>query len=524
MVLKGEIKKGEYYDSVTLMNAARRLNSEKGVLDSAIVMATQENKGILKTSGLLLPEFDRADGSDLVAVVKADNADNAAAALARAWAIVKEKPAAKASSQGQRPNGLSGAMKDMPDANLIIISVAGRFAGTLAMDALSRGLNVMLFSDNISLETEIELKRYASSKGLLVMGPDCGTAIINGAPLAFANAVNRGDIGMVAAAGTGLQEVTAIVSNEGAGVSQAIGTGGRDVKKDVGGISFLAGLQALAKDPQTKVILLVSKPPHESVLRKIAAAARKIHKPVVAVLLGDEEHLLDSAGVMQFDTLEEAALVAAALSRGHDTSHADALLARRRLEEERLAIRLSAGKKPGQKHVRGLFSGGTFASEAQLVMKPMLGRIKSNVPFAAGDKLANSLVSEGHSVIDLGEDEFTVGRPHPMIDFSLRNKRIEAEAADPSTAVILLDVVIGYGANQQPLADITPAIKAALKTNPAVSVICSVTGTDLDPQNRQTVTAGLKAAGATVMPSNASACRLAALVAAACSKPSGRAR
>jgi succinyl-CoA synthetase alpha subunit len=388
---------------------------------------------------------------------------------------------------------------------MVVISVAGRHAAAEARKALDAGLHVMLFSDNVTLEQELELKLLGRERGLLVMGPDCGTAIINGVPLAFANVVGRGSIGIVAAAGTGCQEVSTLIANEGAGVSQAIGTGGRDVKKDVGGIMFLEALKALAEDEPTKVILLVSKPPHPDVLKQIEAVIAGIRKPVVPFFLGAARS--DPASPA---TLEEAALMAVALSRGEEPGAVRKRLSARH-EEMRVLARREAGKlKKGQKYLRGLFSGGTFCTEAQILFEGVLDGVHSNAPAGKARKLENSLRSVEHSVVDLGEDEFTVGRPHPMIDYSLRRKRIAEEAAEPSVAVILLDVVLGYGSHLDPASELVEPIRQAVKK---VSVVCSVTGTDRDPQNRAAVVAALEQAGALVMPSNAAACKLAATLA-----------
>jgi FdrA protein len=362
----------------------------------------------------------------------------------------------------------------------------------------------MLFSDHVPLETEIELKDLAARKGLLVMGPDCGTAIINGVPLAFANVVNRGEIGIVAAAGTGLQEVTTIISKQGAGVSQAIGTGGRDITKDVGGIMFIEAMKALADDPDTKVILLLSKPPHAQVLEKIRSAAGSIKKPVVSLFLGAPPQKGEPR------TLEEAAHMAVVLAKGEEPSAPLKRLAERDSEITQAAGRAASRLGKDRKYLRGLFSGGTFCGEAQVILSDLAFALYSNVPTGDTKGLPDPLKSLENTVVDLGEDEFTSGRPHPMIDYTLRNKRILQEAADPETAVILLDVVLGYGANMDPAGELASAVREAAKS---VCVICSVTGTAKDPQDEVGVTALLKEAGATVMPSNAAACKMAGEIA-----------
>ena len=497
MTVAGQIKKGAYFDSVTLMRVGKELAGLPGVADAAVVMGTQSNKAILKSSGLMIPGFDQAGDTDLLVAAKAGSPAAAEKALAAVDELLKKATKSTTTGEQANPVNLSGALNVLPGSNLALISVAGRYAGDLAMLALENNLHVMLFSDNVPLEQEIKLKKFARSRGLLVMGPDCGTALINGVPLAFANVVKRGNIGIVAAAGTGLQEVSCLIANAGAGVSQAIGTGGRDVKQEVGGIMFIEGLKALAKDEQTRVILLVSKPPHPAVLGRIEKVAKGIRKPIVTLFIG----VKTSAGSPA--TLEEAALQAVALSQGRQPDAVAQRLAARDEEFRKLARREASKRKRGQKYLRGLFSGGTFCAEAQILFKDMLANVHSNAPVKGAKQLRDSLVSQKNTVIDLGEDEFTVGRPHPMIDYSLRNSRILKEAADAQTAVILLDIVLGYGSNLDPAGEISEVLRQAARK---VSVVCSITGTDEDPQNRRKVEAALRKAGAIVMPSNAAAC------------------
>ncbi|HPJ72255.1 MAG TPA: FdrA family protein, partial [bacterium] len=379
-------------------------------------------------------------------------------------------------------------------------------------EALEKGLHVMLFSDNVSIEKEKELKEYGRSRGLLVMGPDCGTAIINGAPLCFANVVKRGVIGIVAASGTGLQEISAVIANQGEGISQAIGTGGRDVKSAVGGIMFIEGIKALAEDEATKVIALVSKPPAPEVLEKVAEVVKSVDKPVVAILIGGDPRVVASAGAHAAKDLEQAGLIAAALARGEDVEGFKKQLEERGRRLRTLAADEAAKMAPGQKYLRGLFSGGTLCDETQLMFKDEIGPVYSPAPIDPAYKLADVWKSRENTVVDLGEDEFTVGRPHPMIDFMLRRKRIVEEARDPETAVILLDVVLGYGSNMAPGEELAPAIRDAIalarKEGRHLTVACSITGTDDDPQDKAKVKKELEDSGAIVLPSNAAASAL----------------
>ncbi len=504
MNISGRIKQGFYFDSVTLMRTGRELSGFPGVVEASVVMATEANKSILDMSGLLLPEFKKSDEQDLLIVVKAKDAKTANEALAKAEDMLsrKKKPAAGATAVAV-PRDIASAVAALPGANLALISVAGRHAAREARKALEKGLHVMLFSDNVSIEDEVALKKAAHKKGLIVMGPDCGTSILNGVPLAFANVVPRGPIGIVGAAGTGTQEVSCIIANEGSGVSQAIGTGGRDIKDAVGGITFLDAMQALAEDRETKVLLLVAKPPQPGVLKKIYTLIRKIQKPVVALLIGE-------GGTPA--TLEQAALLAIAHANGQDPVKAIERLVRRDeiLNAEARAI-VAKRRKPQGRYLRGLFSGGTFCAEAQVVLDGILRHVYSNAPLGDSHKLKSAWKPEKNAIIDLGEDEFTVGRAHPMIDYTLRNKMILDEAAHSETAVILLDVVLGYGANLDPAAELVPVIQKAAKK---VFVVAGVTGTVGDPQNRAQVVEALRAAGAHVQLTNAAACKLAGFIAA----------
>ncbi|MBU1218635.1 acyl-CoA synthetase FdrA [Myxococcota bacterium] len=517
MITKGIIKKGEYFDSVTLMIVSRKLSGLDGVIDSSIVMGTAENKAILESAGLLIETFDGCSDTDLLVAIKAESQEKFENALESLTEMLKDVRNKKDDSDDFHPVSLDGALSMMPDANLAIISIAGRYAALEAEKALENGLHVMIFSDNVSIEDEKRLKEMGRDKNLLVMGPDCGTAIINGIPLAFANVVEKGDIGIVAASGTGLQEVSSVIAHVGAGISQAIGTGGRDVKEYIGGIMFLEAMDALAEDKQTKVIVLVSKPPHASVLQKIAEKIDTISKPIVAILIGGDMSVLREKGVYTADTLEKCALIASALSKGTDPDSVLDHLKARSSQLDKIAEKEMTCKE-GRRFIRGLFSGGTLCDETQLILKNSLGDVYSNTPLNPAFKLKDIWKSVGHTIVDLGDDDFTVGRPHPMIDFSLRNRRIASESEDSETAVILLDVVLGYGSNMDPAGELSSSIRKARETAPGISIICSITGTAGDPQNRSYVEEELTKAGAIVMPTNAAATQLAEKIILNCNR------
>jgi FdrA protein len=511
MVAKGVIKKGEYFDSVTLMLVARDASKIEGVLDAAIVMGTAQNKSILEMSEMLLDEFKNASDNDLIIAVKAKDEAAAVSGLKKTEELLEKSRQKTTESSEYMPKSIESALKVLPGANMVIISVAGKYAAEEAMKALQHELHVMIFSDNVPKDKTLEVKQLGREKGLLVMGPDCGTAIINGAPLGFANVVNRGDIGIVSAAGTGLQEVSSIISNEGGGISQGIGTGGIDMKKDFGGLSFLTGLEALIADPQTRVIALISKPPHPEVLERIGEVLKINKKPVVAAFLGADPALVRSIGAIPTSSLEEAALLSVSLSKGISMEQFNKEIEESENKLKELAKGLAKQLQPEQKYLRGLFQGGTLAYETQVILKDMIGDINSNVPLDPKLGLADSWRSVGHTVVDLGEDEFTVGRPHPQIDFALRNKRILEEAHDKSVAIIYLDVVIGHGTNLNPGEELAPVIAKAKKVGNSL-IIVNVTGTDRDPQNKSNVVKMYKDAGAVVLERNASASRLAGYI------------
>ncbi len=516
MVVKGKIKRGEYFDSVTLMLVAQQINSIKGIMDAAVVMNTEENRSILESSGLLISDFDDAKASDLLICLKAESDEIAEKAMQQVDEVLDKVRHEISDTEDFLPKSQETALSTMPDANLVLISIAGKYAAHEAMKALKKGLHVMIFSDNVPIEDEIKLKKYAQENDLLVMGPDCGTAIINGVPLAFANVVNKGSIGIVAASGTGLQEISSIISNNGAGISQAIGTGGRDVKKEVGGIMFLTALDALNRDKNTEIIVLVSKPPSKEVLKRILEKVEKIHKPVITIFLGADEKTFKNSKAIPVKTLEEAAFIAVNLAQKKNKDSFQKILVERQNRINELAREAENSKSKDQKYIRGLFCGGTLCEEAQIIFKDLIGDVYSNMFSKEKFQLKDSWESCQNTVIDMGGDEFTVGRPHPMIDFSLRNRRILKEAEDPEVAVILFDVVLGYGSNMEPAKELVPVIKKAMnsaeKEGRDISFVCSITGTEHDPQNRKDVEKRLKEAGVHVMESNAAACELSGLI------------
>jgi FdrA protein len=375
-----------------------------------------------------------------------------------------------------------------------------------AKRALEAGLNLMIFSDNVPLEDEVYLKGLAEERGLLVMGPDCGTAILGGLGLAFSNVVARGPVGIVGASGTGIQAASVLIDRAGSGISHAIGTGGRDLSEEVGGRTMIQGIRLLAEDEGTRALLLLSKPPHPKVMERVLEAARGCGRPAVVLFLGADRERVRQFGATPAADLEEAALLAVELAQGKETLPSVFQIPPQKvqagIEEER--GRLSKGAR----FVRGLYSGGTLCEEALLILQDSLGLVHSNVPLRPEGRLEDPRKSRDHSVIDLGEDFFTRGRPHPMIDPGLRNEQLLREAEDPTVAIFLLDVVLGYGAHPDPAGELAKAIQEA-KRRRGLCVVASVCGTERDPQRLSRQEAALREAGARLFPSNAQAARFA---------------
>ena len=501
-----------YRDSVELMQIAAEIESLAGIDRAGLVMATPANREVLAAAGLLSEAAAAAGPNDLVVAI--GSRDESAAHLALEHAAARlAGPGAEGPSESTHTDArtIAEGVAELGTANLALISTPGSYATAEALKALKRGLNVFLFSDNVSVEDEIDLKSIARSKGLLVMGPDCGTAILDGVPLGFANAVRRGTIGLIGASGTGLQQVSCLIDRYGAGVSQAIGVGGRDLDERVGGAMMLAALERLAGDPGTALIVLISKPPSASVTGLVLAAARAVAKPVVVNFLGGDPAAVTAAGSIPAATFEAAATIASAIALGRPVPADDGLLGA--ASDERVAAadddpslravrQAQADLDGGQWRIRGLYSGGSLAGEAKLVLRAALG----------------ADAAKRHEIVDLGDDAYTVGRPHPMIDPRLRNEHLAAAAADPSTAVILLDVVLGYGSNPDPAGALASAIRVARAgaagDGRRFAVVASVCGTSGDPQDLGAQEARLAEAGVILAPSNARAAWLAARIVA----------
>jgi succinyl-CoA synthetase alpha subunit len=513
MTTRNIIKENTYLDSIMLMSISSSLKNLESVEEVSTIMGTNANKEILKNTGLLTDDGMKAGPGDLIIALRVKNESAVKSVTEKAEELFSRRASESGGEKDFVPVSYEAAIKIMPTANIAVISLPGQYAAREAMTVLESGRHVMIFSDNVPLEEEIELKKRARELDLLVMGPDCGTAIVNGTALGFANVVRKGPIGIVGASGTGIQEVTSLIHNRGHGISQAIGLGGRDLSEDVGGISMLQGIQALENDPETKVIVLISKPPAAGVANKIFESIKGLKKKYIVNFLKGDPAEASKRKVLFAAGLEEAAQLAISVLENRDFKHLNFTEDEEKIKAEAAKVKAGLGKS---KYIRGLFSGGTLADEALLILSGEIGDIHSNIPLKKELALKDSGKSQKNTIVDLGEDEFTIGRPHPMIDNNLRCERLLEEAEDPECGVILLDVVLGYGSHPDPAGALVPIIKKAQETAAGsgrnLAFVASITGTDRDPQNLKGQKAALENSGVRVLPSNAQAARYTALL------------
>jgi FdrA protein len=474
-----EVRRGAYADSVTLLGVSRDVAAVEGVAAAQVAMATPLNVEVLADMGFAVPA--EATANDLVVALRLERPEDDGL-LAQVLAVVDDLLAGPVRSGGEEqteapPRTTGSALRRAGEA-LALVSVPGASAVVEAVDALDAGRDVMVFSDNVPLADEVALKRRATEAGLLVMGPDCGTAVVGGVGLGFANVCSPGPVGIVAASGTGCQQLLALFDHAGVGVTHALGVGGRDLSEEVGGLGTRVALARLDEDPSVELIVLVSKPPAAGVAAAMAEFAAALDTPVELAFLGP--------GRPDLTAVAESAL-------------------------RRLGVDLPPWPVAGEartprtgRWLRGLFVGGTLCDEAMLAAAPALGPIHSNIPLHGAEdrRLGPDLRAAGHTMVDFGDDALTTGRAHPMIDPTLRLEHLGRAGQDPETRVVLLDLVLGHGAEPDPAARLAPAV-----ADLSVPVVVAVVGTAGDPQDRARQRDALVAAGAEVHLSNASAVR-----------------
>ena len=479
-----------YADSVALLQVSREVAQAPGVRAAQVAMGTPLNLEVLTGMGFEVPA---CSPNDMVVALRLDEPEQLPSALAAvdtALATVGRRPDSGAGEPAAART--TGSALRRSGADLVLVSVPGAHATVEAMDALDAGHDVMVFSDNVPIGQEVALKQVAAERGLLVMGPDCGTAVVGGVGLGFANVTAHGEVGIVAASGTGCQQLMCLLETAGVGVAAALGVGGRDLSAAVGGLSTREALRRLDADPAVRRIVVVSKPPAPEVATDLEELANGLGTPVDFALLGPGRPDLTSATESVLAALgrpSPAWPVWGSVPAGSD---------------------LGTGHPGG--YLRGLFVGGTLCHEAILLATERLGSVVSNIPLSDDLRLTGQLTGlEAHVMVDFGDDELTQGRAHPMIDPTLRLEELGRVAEDPAAGVVLLDVVLGHGAEPDPAAGLAPAIASAVATarqhGRPLPVVVACVGTEQDPQGLSRQADALAEAGAEVHLSNAGAAR-----------------
>ena len=511
------VRRNLFRDSIQLMRLSEDVKKLEGVDDAVVSMGTDTNRRLLKDLGLLGNESRSSGDGDLIIAVRVLGGFNVDDVMARVERLVMTPPAPSGGTRTRAFHSVRSAVEATQGANLAIVSLPGKQAFEPTMELLRSSVNVHLFSDHVPLDQELRLKRYASSRGLLVLGPGAGTSIINGVGLGFANSVRMGDVGIVASAGTGIQEVSIMLDRIGLGVSAALGVGGTDVSEQVGGLMMKDCLGLLERDRRTRMIMIVAKTPKAKVISEVMEhVGKRTSKPVVACFLGLDPPETTDKRVTYAKTLHSAVHAAARASGRDADKKFDASISTSFEQLSKAASSLRGGLAAGRKFARGLYSGGTLAHETLLIFRELIGEAYSNTPLSDKFELSDPNVSRGNSIVDLGDEFFTAGRAHPMIDPTLRRLRIVQESKDPSVAILLLDVVLGYGSSADPggalVSVIEDAVQGSGKRRGEPVVMAHICGTETDPQSLKVQSEKLSGAGALLFPSNAHLSAEAAMV------------
>lgn len=508
-----QVRQNFYRDSLQLLKISDKIKRQSGIHEAAVVMGTRTNKQILSKLGFPQDKIKQAKESDSIIAIKAQDKKSLDSVLTRLDNLLEgtDRIISGTEKTGQTLD-LNSALISMHDANLALISVPGEYVKDLSLRLIDANIHQQIFSDHVPISDELVIKKHASDNGILILGPGSGTSIINGKGVGFSNIIRNGPVGIVAAAGTGLQEVSTLLDRSEIGVKHGLGVGGNDPKDEIGGIMIIESIKALEACKDIRIIDIVSKPPSSQVKEKITEyILSKGKKNYVLTFIGTAKmtnYHVKARKVMEVNTLTSSVLAVAKQSGADNFRktiqeiYIPSMTLRKRLEKEWLKLHKS------QKYLRALLTGGTFTYEAQVILNGIpLRDIYSNVPIVGSRVLPNTSKSYMNSVIDLGEEEFTEGRAHPMIDPTIRKLRLLDESMDSKVAVIMLDFVLGYGSNSDPVGAIINEIRNT-KTNAErqgryLSIVAYVCGTKRDPQNYESSMQLLKRSGVIVMPTNA---------------------
>ena len=501
------IRRGEYHDSLELLLATSILQKKEGIGRANVAMGTDTGLSLFRTLGIYTPEMGSAGAADLIIAAEAESRGQFEQSVAETF---EQMTGRREEHHIESCATLDEALRAHADAQVCVISLPGEYAKDEAMKALKKGLHVVLFSSHIAPEDELELKTCAASRGLLCMGPDCGVVNLDGKAFILSSITRPGPFGLCGATGVGIQHVGALIDRAGSGVTQIIGTGGADLKAG-DGITMLSGIDALEDDPATKYIVLVSRKPRDEILAKILDRVKQCKKPVVGCFMGADPAVVEASGAICASDLDDAAVKALALVGKTCDLQTDE-------ELDRIAAEAVQGMAPGQKYLRGLFTGGTYMEEAMRAITPIAGKVYSNAPLSEELRLADSLVSVENTCVDVGEDEFTMGKPHPTMEPSGRKPFIVKEGSDPEVCTLLLDFIFAVSANTDPVGVVLEDIRAAMANAKAhggrLAVVAALCGTDSDFQNYAEQKRKLEEAGVYVCQTNRLAAKLAAKITA----------
>ena len=502
MINKLIVEKNRYVDSVTLMQVRAKAMKIAGAVIAEVQMATPANIDILKELEFEVPTD--AGSNDLVCGIRAENEEAAEKILKVIDGVLNHRV-----ESDENYTSLDEINFAETGYNLAQISLPGEYAAKEAQKAMEYGCDVFIFSDNVSIEEERALKEYGHAHGKLVMGPDCGVGLSDGVCLGVGSIVKKGNVGIVGASGSGSQEVACVIEKCGYGVTEIIGTGGRDLAKEIGGITMMDGIRRLENDPETKVIVLVSKLADTQVMEEILAFADNMTKPVVAVFLGGNKKMYEGHRVIGVMNLEEAGLKAVELLTGkkEHLGYSDA-------ELEAIANREIEKLHMNQKYFRGLFCGGTFTEESLIYFNQhnTENQLYTNLNNRYATQLEDAETSKGHTILDLGAENFTEKAPHPVFEPSLRVDRLKKELEDPDVAVVMIDFITGPAVAEDPFSDLAAVAREANSSDRHITFIGAVCGSEEDPQNVTEMSKLLRDSGFIVTGSNYQSTKLASMM------------
>ena len=496
------VKKNFFRDSVQMMQFSQQLRDEQGVTDAAIVMATELNKNTLKNMDLLTEDGIAATENDTLISINCEDENSFNNATQKAEQLLVST-SIKAKNEF---TSLASALDSFSNANIASLSIPGQFVKEIATELLEKKLHLFVFSDHVSLDDEIYLKNLALEKNVLFMGPEAGTSILSGNVFGFGNRIRKGSVGIIGASGTGIQESTTLLDLFGEGISHAIGVGGRDLQKDVGGMMTMKSMEIFEDDPNTKAVLLVSKPVDDDVrniiINKINNFSKKYY---VLCLIGDKENCEDSTKIKFSKSIQTSVLKILQSLNGDIYKKTKDVVKNQVDDSIKLAESLSKDLNEEQKFVRGFFAGGTLCYESKILLEQIVGKVYSNLSSDDAYSITGDAPSKENTLIDFGEEQFTSARPHPIIDPLLRKNRILEEAHDPNVGVIIIDIICGINAAKNTMAfhaeTIKKAIQIAKEKGRKLFVFTYICGTEKDVSENELQM--LRDSGAKIFTSNA---------------------